>query len=88
MSRHALWLRETMAAVRNIRTSSEAMLIERLGLANGMATAGLFLGAISTEEDARLYKLAQNAYQRRRAELNANQHPYARTYQTATKEAA
>ena len=53
-----------------------------------MVTAGLFLGVITAEEDGRLYQLTQNAYQRRRAELRADLHPYGQTYQAATQEAA
>lgn len=88
MTRRALYLRETTAAVRNVRTAGETMLLEQLGLANGMVTAGLFLGVITAEEDGRLYQLTQNAYQRRRAELRADIHPYGQTYQAATQEAA
>lgn len=88
MTRRELYLRETTAAVRNVRIAGEVMLLERLGLANGMATAGRFLGAISAEEDIRLFQLTENAYQRRRAELRAEQHPYGQTYQAANVEAA
>jgi len=88
MSRQALYLRETTAAICKVRESSEHMLLEQYGYAMGMAAAGLFLGARPDGQYARLWDLAHNAYQYRRAELRAEQHPFGRTYLAPQQEAA
>ncbi len=83
MSRQALYLRETTAAICKVREASEHMLLEQLGYATGMITAGLYLGALNHHEYDRLWDLATNATKYRRTELRAEQHPFGRTYTPA-----